>query len=217
MDPREEIEAAITRHLAAELGSAAVARDLAEALWDGALSWTAPIVPPAEVGSIMAFTFGNRMHPNGNRVPGPVNEQLADAAVALHGVAGAPIFAQWEVAEAIGSRVAAADVMAIYAPQDARAEPVYLGTGGVVAQIAQLRDPAGFGAVGVIAFADHMARCVQTARRFGFLAAAPAGLVMPSEYDPQSGQPWCRSRLAYLLHDIMLRISERREAELERG
>ena len=216
MGTREEIEAAITRHLAVELGGAAVARELAAVLWDAALSWAAPTVPRAEIGSIMAFTFGNRIHPNGNREPGPVNEQLADAAVALHGVAGAPIYAQWEIAEAIGSRVAPGMIVPIYPPQDARAGPVYLGTTGVVAQIAQLRDPASLGAVGVIAFADHMARCVQAARRFGFLAAAPEGLAMPSEYDPDSGQPWCRFRLAYLLHDIMLRISDRREAELAR-
>ncbi len=27
---------------------------------------------------------------------------------------------------------------------------------------------------------------------------------------PNSGQAWCRCRLAYLLHDIMLRVAERR-------
>jgi hypothetical protein len=35
---------------------------------------------------------------------------------------------------------------------------------------------------------------------------------MPTAYDPQSGQPWCRSRAAYLLHDIMIRVTERRAA-----
>ena len=35
---------------------------------------------------------------------------------------------------------------------------------------------------------------------------------MPDVYDPQSGQAWCRDRLAYLLHDIMIRITERRAA-----
>jgi hypothetical protein len=33
---------------------------------------------------------------------------------------------------------------------------------------------------------------------------------MPSTYDPDSGQPWCRDRMAYLLHDIMIRATERR-------
>ncbi len=33
---------------------------------------------------------------------------------------------------------------------------------------------------------------------------------MPGAYDPQSGQAWCRDRQAYLLHDIMIRVTERR-------
>jgi hypothetical protein len=35
---------------------------------------------------------------------------------------------------------------------------------------------------------------------------------MPAQYDAQSGQAWCRSRIGYLLHDIMVRITERRTA-----
>ncbi len=205
------------RHLVTELGETSVASELAAALCDCGLAWTAPTVAQRHVQSIIAFTFGNRMLPNGNRAPGPVNEQLADAAVLLHGVSGGRIFAQWEIAEAIGSRVPAEAVTAIYPAQDERAEPVYLSTSGVVAQIARQWDPAALGTVGVVAFADHLFRCVETVRRFGFAAAAPEGMVMPREYDPLSGQPWCRSRLAYLLHDVMLRVTERREAELASG
>jgi hypothetical protein len=51
---------------------------------------------------------------------------------------------------------------------------------------------------------------VATARRFGFDAYAPAGMAMPAVYDPMSGQPWCRSRAVYLLHDMMIRVTERR-------
>ena len=64
--------------------------------------------------------------------------------------------------------------------------------------------------MGIVAFADHLWRCVATVRRFGLDAYAPDGVAMPREYDVQSGQPWCRSRLAYLMHDIMIRASERR-------
>jgi hypothetical protein len=52
-----------------------------------------------------------------------------------------------------------------------------------------------------------------TSRRYRFDAYAPEGVAMPASYDPESGQPWCRSRAAYLLHDIMIRVTERR-AEL---
>ncbi len=146
--------------------------------------------------SIFAFTFGNRMLPNGNRLPGPVNALLADLAVRLHAISGAPVFAQWEIADAIGERIAAAKLVAINPGRDERGEPVYLSTSGVLAEIAAQTDPDAIGPVGVVAFADHLSRCVSTARRFGFDAAAPEAIPMPRDYDPQSGQAWCRSARA---------------------
>jgi hypothetical protein len=58
---------------------------------------------------------------------------------------------------------------------------------------------------------------VATARRLGFDAHAPDDLAMPCDYDPQSGQAWCRSRLAYLLHDMMIRLTERRAVAVGAG
>ena len=196
----------LAAHLVGELGDDADAtRQLADLLTEDALTWRAPTIAPARIRSIFAFTFGNRMLDNGNRDPGPVNEALAEATVALHRTTGAPIFAQWEVAAAIGGRVA--PVTAINPRRDERGEPVYLSTGGVVEEIARL---GAEGPVGIVAFADHLYRAVTTARRYGFDAYAPEGAAMPATYDPQSGQPWCRNRMAYLLHDIMVRVSERR-------
>ena len=203
--------AAIESHLADELGDPAVARALTYALYEDALSWRPPETDAAGVDTIMAFTFGNRMLPNGNRSPGPVNEALADIAVRLHRQTNAPIYAQWEVADAIGSRVPETAVTPIYPGRDERAEPVYLSTSGVISAIVEMRrDPRSFGIVGVVGFADHLWRCVTTARQFGFDAYVPSAVAMPNEYDVESGQPWCRSRLAYLTHDIMIRASERR-------
>ena len=54
-------------------------------------------------------------------------------------------------------------------------------------------------------------RCVDTSIAAGMTAAAPAGYDMPKAYDAQSGQPWTRSRLAYLMHDIRERITDRRD------
>ena len=203
--------AALEGHLARELGDPETARALAEALHEDVLSWRAPEIDPARIDTIMAFTFGNRMLPNGNRAPGPVNEALADIAVDLHRVRGAGIYAQWEVAEAIGSRVPQEKVTPIYPGRDERAEPVYLSTSGVVsAVVAMQADRGSLGVVGVVGFADHLWRCVTTVRQFGLDAYVPSGCAMPQAYDAQSGQPWCRSRLAYLMHDIMIRASERR-------
>lgn len=204
----------LATRLAAELGDVAVAEALAGLLEDDLLHWTAPVIPVARIRTIIGFTFGNRMMANANRVPGPVNEALADIAVALHGETKAAVYAQWEVAEPAAARLPSGSVIPIHPGRDALGEPVYLSTGGVLEEIARRIDPATLGPVGIVAFADHMYRCVATARRLGFDAYAPEGVAMPRGYDPQSGQPWCRDRLAYLLHDLMIRLTERRAAVL---
>jgi hypothetical protein len=204
--------AALAAHLAEELGDAATARALTELLQEDALAWRAPVAAPERITTILGFTFGNRMLANGNRLPGPVNEALADVAVRLHAQSGAPIYAQWEVAEAIGTRVPSDRVSAIHPTRDERAEPRYLSTSGVIDAVARRAgDPAALGVVGIVAFADHARRCVDTARRAGMDAHVPAGYALPRDYDAQSGQPWCRNRLAYLMHDIALRAAERRD------
>lgn len=208
MPLRAELEA----HLQRELGDTAIAGTLTALLLEEALSWRAPVVAAERITTVFAFTFGNRMQPNGNREPGPVNEALADVVATLHQRTGASVFAQWEIAAALHGRVPDALVTAINPARDARGEPVYLSTSGVLEEIARLAEPQSLGCVGVVAFADHLYRCVATARRLGFDAHAPGGIAMPDSYDPQSGQAWCRDRIAYLLHDIMIRVTERRAA-----
>jgi hypothetical protein len=206
------IGSALETHLQRELSDPATAQALAAILLEETLSWRAPVVAAEQVNTVFAFTFGNRMLPNGNREPGPVNTALADAVAVLHQRTGARVYAQWEVVAALADRVPKALVVAINPARDARGEPVYLSTSGVLEEIARLAEPSSFGCIGVVAFADHLYRCVATARRLGFDAYAPDGVAMPCVYDPQSGQAWCRDRVAYLLHDMMIRITERRAA-----
>jgi hypothetical protein len=207
----------LAARLEAELGDAVIARELARIVEADTLSWIAPAIAPARIQSIIGFTFGNRMAPTGNRVPGPVNEALAEIVVRLHGETGAPVIAQWEVAEAAAARLPEGVPTPIYPGRDERGEPVYLSTQGVLEAIARRFPPSSLGPVGIVAFSDHIGRCVATARRLGFDAYAPVGYAMPATYDPLSGQAWCRSRLPYLLHDMMLRITERRAAILAAG
>lgn len=206
--------AQLEAHLLNELGDPATVASFARYLEKDVLSWRAPEIAPGRITTILAFTFGNRMQPNGNRTPGPVNEALADVVVRLYGETRARVFAQWEVAGSIGGRVPQDKLAAIFPARDARAEPLYLSTAGVVEELVRrVGDRASLGTVGIVAFADHAWRCVATARHFGLTdAAMPAGYTMPDQYDPLSGQPWCRSRLAYLLHDIAIRVTERRDA-----
>lgn len=213
MTPPEKLIDEIARHLAHELGDLPTAQATASLLAEDTLSWQAPEIAASQIRSILAFTFGNRMQPNGNRTPGPVNEALADLAVRLHRDTGAPVYAQWEVAEAAGSAIPPDRLVPIYPSRDERSEPRYLSTGGVIEEVLrQVGGPAALGTVGIIGFADHAWRCVARARRFGLVAGLPAGYPMPTEYDALSGQPWCRSRLAYLFHDIAIRAAERRDA-----
>lgn len=211
------LPAMLEGHLLQELGDAAVARELADVVLHETLSWRAPVVAVERITTIIGFTFGNRMLPNGNREPGPVNEALADIVATLHARTGARVFAQWEVAHSLGARVPHDMVTSINPTYDMRGEPVYLSTSGVLEEIARQTPPQSLGCVGVVAFADHLYRCVATARRLGFDAHAPAETRMPGEYDAQSGQAWCRNRRAYLLHDMMVRLAERRASVVGAG
>jgi len=206
------LAAELDTHLRRELGDTAAAQALTEIVLEETLSWRPSAIAPERFTTVLAFTFGNRMLPNGNREPGPVNEAIADVVVTLHRRTRARVIAQWEVAAALAGRVPDELLTAINPARDARGEPLYLSTSGVLEEIARLAEPGSLGCVGVIAFADHVYRCVATARRLGFDAHAPEGIAMPHVYDPESGQVWCRDRVAYLLHDIMIRITERRAA-----
>jgi hypothetical protein len=204
--------ATITQLLVEELGDADAAKQFARFVLDDVLTWRSPGMDPQRFKTILAFTFGNRMAPNGNRSPGPVNEDIARVAALVQRRCGAVVYAQWEVAEALAPILPGAAVVPIHPDRDARAEPIYLGTLAVIHRVlAQAGGAAALGTVGIVAFRDHLRRCVRTARALGLDAHAPAGVAMPELYDPQSGQPWCRSRLAYLLHDVAVGAAERRD------
>ena len=52
---------------------------------------------------------------------------------------------------------------------------------------------------------DHAPRAVLTAIAAGLDAAVPEGIRLPADYDPESGQPWTRSREAFVPVDLMAR------------
>ncbi|MFO1158769.1 MAG: hypothetical protein U1E60_08015 [Reyranellaceae bacterium] len=204
--------AALSQWLAEELGDAEIANQLAHFIVDDVMTWRSPGIDPTGFKTIIAFTFGNRMSANGNRSPGPVNEAIARAAAEVQRSSDSVVYAQWEVAEALAPILPGARIVPIHPDRDARAEPVYLGTQAVIRRILEHNGgPAALGTVGIVAFRDHLRRCVSTARALGLDAHAPAGVTMPEAYDPQSGQPWCRSRIAYLLHDLAVGAAERRD------
>ncbi len=202
----------VTTYLTSELGDAEIAVTLSKIIATDILRWKPVVMPVAEVNSIVAYAFGNRIADNGNRSPGPMNQALADVVVRLQRETSATVYAQWEIAEAIGDRVPKEKLIAINPGRDAQAEPVYLSTVGVANEVIKRAGGATkLGKVAVVGFYDHVRRCVETSRSAGMAAAAPAGYDMPKNYDAQSGQPWTRSRLTYLMHDIRVRATERRD------
>ncbi|APE34031.1 hypothetical protein BOX37_08645 [Nocardia mangyaensis] len=174
--------------------------------------WTVPTAETREFSVLIAFSFGNRI-PEGvdpQRTvgdPGPVNEALAAATVAARAGRDIPVYAQTEIATVLRSEYGLRDVVSIDPTRAADGTLVYLSTDGVAAEVAALRGPAASEDVaGVVAFQDHLWRAVYTSRARGVTAFAPREVPMPSEYDPQSGQPWTTSRERYLPTDYAGRV-----------
>jgi hypothetical protein len=203
-----EVKTALEDYLADQLNDATIAKELSTMVVEDLLNWKAPTIALAQIDSIVAYAFGNRILSNGNRLPGPMNDALADLVVQLHKETNVPVYVQWEIAEAIGDRIAPEKVISINPVLDAQANIVYLSTAGVAsAVIKHVGSAQKLGKVAVIAFNDHLYRCVQTSRDLGMDAYAPDGYSMPNNYDPDSGQPWTRNRMNYLVADIKARIT----------
>lgn len=202
------IHLTLQEHLAHELNDAAIAKELSTLLLDSILTWKAPTIESKQITSIIAFAFGNRILPNGNRLPGPVNQALADLVVKLHRETHAHVYAQWEIAECIGNQISTEKMSIIYPTLDGQANVNYLSTAGVIAEIIKdVCNPKRLGTVAVVAFNDHIQRCITLAHAACIDAYAPAGYNMPTEYDQFSGQPWTRDRLTYLITDMKARIT----------
>lgn len=204
---RDEIIQTIQAYLRDQLQEDGIAQELATAFHDCLLDWTAPSSALTGTRAILAYSFGYRRLPNGNIVPGPMNAELAELVVALHAKLGCRVFAQWEIAEAIGLRIPSGMLHAVYPeinPKDATVK--YLSTVGVTQKVVEaVGDPKSLGKVLIVAWRDHAPRCVRIARRFGFDAFVPQE-PLPQNYDAQSGQAWTRNRHAYLVHDGLSRL-----------
>jgi hypothetical protein len=152
---------------------------------------------PTEAGEIPAMT---------DLEPGPVNEAMALAAATFVAAHPVPIIAQWEVALVL-HELGVPDVVSVEPDRASDGSVVYLSTVGVIEKGLRLAAEAGIevGRAGVIGHADHARRCVLTATVAGLDAAVPDGIRLPADYDHDSGQPWTRSRAAFIPVDLMAR------------
>ncbi len=211
------LAAQMSAKLNAQLDDAATVDAIVPAMTDVGFTWALPTVPAAQIGAIVAYSFGNR--PNaasgntsstgGNQSalpdPGPVNEALADAVYRIRQLKPIKVYAQWEIARFLVSKYGlGADVLSSIEPVIASdGSIVYLSTAGVAAvAVSRAGGAAAMGTVAVVGHRDHAKRCIQTSRQAGMQAAAVAEVPLPTTYDPQSGQPWTRNRSLYLVHDM---------------
>lgn len=218
---------ALTKRLAKEYGDAALARQVVTGLSDATVTSLEAKVPAARVAtspflayrppraadgkvdSLVVFAFGNRLGADGDLQPGPMNEALAKSVVRFVLKHPMPVYAQTEIATQLQA-AGLHDITSIDPVTAPDGTVTYLSTAGVAEQVMQKANAAGhdLGTVGVVGFADHAVRCVLTARKAGMTnAAVPKGVKLPTVYDPQSNQPWTRSRSAYLPTDLIGRIA----------
>lgn len=155
-----------------------------------------------EFDSILVFAFGNRILDDGALLPGPVNEELALATMALVANRDVPVFAQWEIADILIAD-GAENVVSVTPDRDDEGNIVYLSTDGVVRKAMRIAAELGvdLGGAAVLGHRDHVERCRRTAAKAGVQVVALPDEIMPNMYDVESGQEWTRSRVAYLKVD----------------
>ncbi|MEJ1964522.1 MAG: hypothetical protein WDO56_24420 [Gammaproteobacteria bacterium] len=210
----EEVIAAVTRRLVAQVSDPAAAARLARYLFDVVLTWRPPTIPVASIDSIIAYSLGFRLHEDESiePAPGPINEQLADCMAKLAAaVPRAKLYAQWEVARVLHSKHGLENVVSIERVYTEKGEMTYLSTAGVTEQILTMAGgPASLGRTVVIGHHDHAWRCWDVCKRRGIDAYAAEGLQLPADYDPLSGQSFTRSADVWQIYDLAVRIGEER-------
>ena len=218
---------ALTKRLTKEWGDAKLAKQVVTGLGDDQITALTAKVPANEVAtspflaykpprvaddtvdSLVVFAFGNRIGDDGELQAGPMNEAIAKQAYRFALKHDIPVYAQTEIAtqmQAAGMH----DVVSIDPVTAPDGTVTYLSTAGVAEQVMSKAQAAGeeLGTVGVVAFSDHAVRSVLTARKAGMTGAAvPKSMTLPTVYDPESNQPWTRSRAAYLPTDLLGRLT----------
>lgn len=143
--------------------------------------------------------------------PGKSNEGLAEVIVPFAN-RGMPVFAQWEVAEAL-------KLQGILVPdrQIARPGKEYLGTSGVLKQFLA-NGLADFRSVILVAHPHHMFRCRETAktifRKEGVEIKVLIADTRSVPYDPESMQLWTRSLKDWVEYEVRVRFNCRHSGKM---
>ena len=204
-----ELQDAITKKLEIQLENKEVAAYTSEFIMNNLLTWKGEKLPLNEADSILAYAFGNRVLENGNQIPGPMNEALADTVVEIYEEIGKPVYAQWEIAQSIGDRIPAKDLTSINPHIAEDGTLTYLSTNGVAQEAIKLSG-GDLGKTVVVGFYEHSLRTINTSKAMGIDAYAPAGIALPHDYDELSGQAWTRDAKTFVMHEIRNRGTNER-------
>ncbi|RQR60121.1 Tat pathway signal protein [Burkholderia sp. Bp9126] len=179
-------------------------------LFNAFFAWTPPTIDAGQVAAIVAYSFGSRAGPAGGApLPGPVNEQIADAVYQLRQKTTAQIYAQQEVASVLASKYAlTAGVVSIPTPTAAGSTGTLVPTpdGVAAAIVRQAGAAAALQKVAVVTHLDQASLAVQASNAAGMNAAVPAGLSLPSAYDASARQAALRRRDLYLLGNLSAQL-----------
>lgn len=142
---------------------------------------------------VLAQSLGYR-----EKDPGLSNRALAKVVASLYHGFGLPLVLQWEVADCIP------ELPKVGVIRKHRREGEYLDTYEVLAQSAEICKAHGWQRAILVSHPDHCWRVKKTAERLGFKVTVPDTSLVP--YDPESCQPWTRTRAKFLLRELPARL-----------
>ncbi len=208
----------MTGKLDVELNDPTTASIEVPRLQDIFFTWDLPLIPAAQIGAIVAYSFGDRPNTaNGSTsgsgtaqsalpLPGPINEEIADAVYKLYQLKPVMVFAQWEVASVLTSKyqMNSSNLQSVLPPVVASNGTVtYPTLANVAAAVIVLKGTAAaMGTVAVVTHRDQAKRAIQTSSALGMTAYAAQEITLPVDYDSQASQPTNRRRDLYLLFDM---------------
>jgi len=207
---KSKISNDISSYLNLQINDQKLAEKLTKKIIKDTLYWTPPTISIEKGDYIVAFSFGNRLDKNGNSIPGPMNEQIADLVVKIYNKIKKPVYAQWEVAQSVGKRVPLKMITALYPKITKDGKIIYLSTSGVAKEFIKIVKKEAISNKTIIAlgFREHEPRIYMTCKSLEINAYAPKGYSLPDQYDKESGQPWTRSKYNFMIYDMAVRLNE---------
>ncbi|CAH0536553.1 hypothetical protein [Vibrio marisflavi] len=209
-----QLEQGLVEKLTVQLEDKPAAEYAAKFILNQLLTWKGKELSVNQADSILAYSFGNRVLPNGNQTPGPMNQELANTVVEIYKQTGKPVYAQWEIATAIGKRIPSDKLFYINPVVNSDGSVTYLSTIGVAEEAVKLSG-GDLGKTIVVAFYEHSLRAIDTSKEFGIEAYAPKEIELPHHYDAQSGQAWTRDKNTFIMHEISNRSANERTKLIE--